>query len=86
MSQSPANGLVEEAQWAEMDEGARDRFHTAATVRLCVLFSEDARLKALQAESRLMKAQKEAEQARAYLERTSNTLEEAIRLHAMGRM
>lgn len=73
------------AEWTAVEDRHEGAVRTSSTVMLALRFSEDARLKAIQAESRLIHAQKEAEAARSYLVRTTATLEQAIQLHALGR-
>lgn len=81
----PARHASDLARWEAVEEDERSRFHTAATVMLCLRFSEDARAKALRAEEMLQIAQRRAEAARDYMNRTTETLEQAVRLHAMNR-
>lgn len=72
-------------QWAAIEAAFDERVHLSATVMLASRFSEMARVEALKAEGDLQRAVTRAERARSYLDRTTNTLEQAIRLHAMGR-
>ncbi len=72
-------------EWAAIEAAHDNRVQTMATVMLALRFSEDARRKALRAEERLMNAAKAAELARDYLARSTVTLEQAVRLHAMGK-
>ena len=71
--------------WEDAEAAHDSRVQTAATVMLCLRFSEAARVEALRAEEQLLRSQRRAEAARAYLERTSTTLEQAIRLHSLNR-
>ena len=73
------------ARWEAVEEDQRSRFHTKATVMLCLRFSEDALARAVEAERALSIAQQRAESARDYLNRTSVTLQQAVRLHEMNR-
>ena len=81
---NPERDARETAMWEAVEAEQSDRFQTAATVMLCLRFSEDARTKALRAEELLSVAQRRAEHARDYLNRTTATLEQAIRLRAMA--
>jgi hypothetical protein len=82
---------------AALPEPERRRVQTGATVLLCLRFSEVARDRAKDAEAGLIAAMNgndslaiAAWRARAvraldFLNRTTTTLEQAIRLHALGR-
>ncbi len=63
----------------------KDRFHVAVTVRLCVMFSEQAREACDAAMVDLSRAIDRVQRSRAHLERTTATLSDAVRLAAMGR-
>lgn len=72
-------------EWDAIEDAWDERVELSATVQLALRFSEDARVQALRAEEMLLIAQRRAEAARAYLHRTTTTLEQALRLYAMGR-
>ncbi len=82
---------IEAAAWtrvqADHDEHVhcKDRFHVAVTVRLCVLFSEQARERCDDAMRELDRAIDRVQAARAHLNRTTDMLAMACRLSAMGR-
>jgi hypothetical protein len=71
--------------WEAMEADAEDRFQTAALVMLCLRFSDDAHARAMRAEEQLLAAQRRAEVARDYLNRTTETLEQALHLYAHAR-
>jgi len=71
--------------WDAIEEAHDDHVARLATVMLAQRFSEMARAEALRAEERLVLAQRRAENARAHLERTSTTLERAVRLYSLRR-
>ncbi len=73
-------------QVAALPEPERTLVESASTVQLALLFSEDARTRANEAEQRLVAAMNASERALEYLKRTTITLEQAIRLHVMGRV
>ncbi len=63
----------------------KNRWDLAVTVQLCLRFSEQARDRCDAAWDNLENALERAQRSLVYLERTSNTLAQAIRLQAMGR-
>jgi hypothetical protein len=79
------NNAELDAWYSGLSEEMRSRVETASTVQIALLFSEQARAKAKEAETDLIEAMNRAEQANEYLKRTTDTLEQAIRLHAIGR-
>lgn len=82
---------IEAAEWtrAHADSDAHveayARFSHGVTVQLCLLFSERARVMCDEAFTDLERARTRAEGAVAHLRRTNDTLEQAVRLQAMGR-
>lgn len=92
----PMSDLVE---WADIEAAAwsrdnqdhdahvacRDRFTHTCTVQLCLLFSEQAKTMCDEAMANLDRARARAERSIAYLRRTNDTLEQIVRLQAMGR-
>ncbi len=74
-----------DAWFAGLNADTRAHVQTAATVAICLAFSDQARERAREAEGALVSAMNRAERAHAYLKRTTATLEQAIQLHAMGR-
>ncbi len=73
-------------QVAALPEPERTRVENASMVMLALQFSELAKAECEKAERDLVAAMSRAEHARAYLDRTIVTLENALRLHAMGRV
>lgn len=81
--------LIENGSRSQRDDDShvecRNRFQLSVCVRLCLLFSEQARSMCDEAYRDLIVAQQRAARAHDYLIRTTTTLEQAIRLQAMGR-
>lgn len=62
-----------------------DRVLTHDALLVCLEFSNDARRKAMAAEEALLRAVRRAEEARDYMSRTTETLEQASWLFAVAR-
>lgn len=75
------------APTADDDEHVRVRvrFEDSLRVMLVLRFSEDARARCERAKRELTEAQHRLIDAQEYMERTTVTLEQAIRLHARNR-
>ncbi len=73
-------------EWEAIEQRTVERARTLSAVMLAQRFNEAAVCVARNAEAELLRAAEKAERARQMLERTTATLEAAIRLHAMGRL